>query len=196
MAGAMNVKEPARAQDTQRATHNDNNTARISAPGVTTSPTPGPCPVLGVRHSHPASSTGSPCTFMYIPSHSEGDGEDDEEDQGTHHLDFDQQWALYFHEGGIHDWQRLMADLGFLGVFQSRTQCRKALLTIWICLPQFLVAERKPEDVIFFTSERALSIYATKMNMTFSKRAIASQSPLRQLLGHLRRHQRSKESRK
>lgn len=34
-------------------------------------------------------------------------------------------WKAYFGAGTMKDWQRLMTDLGFVGEFTSKTQCRK-----------------------------------------------------------------------
>ncbi|KAM0332485.1 hypothetical protein ACHAQA_002767 [Verticillium albo-atrum] len=166
------------------------------SPGVVP---PSPSPGGGVPGSSPGagppspgsstSTTSTTSTIIYTPSASENE-EDSDSDQGMRNLDFVQLWADYFQAGEFRDWQRLMADLGFPGSFQSRTQCRKALATIWISIPQFLTATTKPEDVIFFTSERALCSYTTKTRTSFPRRAIPSQSPLRQLLAHVRRHSR------
>ncbi|KAI1145500.1 hypothetical protein F4825DRAFT_243214 [Nemania diffusa] len=94
-------------------------------------------------------------------------------------------WETYMGSSELEDWQRLMSDLGFEEEFPSKTQCRKALKTVWVNIPDFLHAIKNDKPVYHFPSQNALAVYTKKKRRFFPKKAIDKGSPLKQLLAHI-----------
>ncbi|KAI0452720.1 hypothetical protein F5B21DRAFT_505947 [Xylaria acuta] len=95
------------------------------------------------------------------------------------------QWKQYMGNGELEDWKRLMRDLGFEEDFPSKTQCRKALKTVWVNIPDFLQAVKHGHPVHHFQSQSELAEYTKREGLFYPKRAIEKRSPLRQLLAHI-----------
>ncbi|KAI0442515.1 hypothetical protein F4803DRAFT_373340 [Xylaria telfairii] len=95
------------------------------------------------------------------------------------------EWEKYMGHGELEDWQRLMKDLGFEENFPSKTQCRKALKTVWVNIPDFLQAVKKGHPVYHFQSQRDLAEYTKKHRRFYPKDSIEKHSPLKQLLAHI-----------
>ncbi|KAI0416082.1 hypothetical protein F5X98DRAFT_376062 [Xylaria grammica] len=95
------------------------------------------------------------------------------------------EWEKYMGRGDLEDWQRLMKDLGFEEEFPSKTQCRKALKTIWVNIPDFLDAVKGGQPVYRFENQHQLAAYTRKWRRYFPKRNITKGSPLRQLLAQI-----------
>lgn len=66
----------------------------------------------------------------------------------------------------------------------------QALKGVWVNIHDFLDAENKPNDVVFFKSERALAAYTLNTRKLFPRRKISQGSPLRDLLAHILRRQK------
>ncbi|KAI8632387.1 hypothetical protein F5Y19DRAFT_362561 [Xylariaceae sp. FL1651] len=94
-------------------------------------------------------------------------------------------WESYMGENALEDWKRLMKDLGFSEEFPSKTRCRKALKTVWVNIPDFLLAIEKGEPVHFFRDQFELARYTRKECRYYPKNSISKGSPLRQLLAHI-----------
>ncbi|KAG8169358.1 hypothetical protein KVR01_000103 [Diaporthe batatas] len=97
-------------------------------------------------------------------------------------------WDNYFgkNDNDLAKWKLLCCDLGKQAEeFTSKTQCRKALKHVWVNLHDFLAAENKPEDVVFFSSERALAAYTRETRKFFPRHNISRGSPLRDLLARI-----------
>ncbi|KAH8157174.1 hypothetical protein CIB48_g11070 [Xylaria polymorpha] len=95
------------------------------------------------------------------------------------------EWEKYMGDGELEDWQRLMKDLGFEENFPSKTQCRKALKTVWVNIPDFLRAVKKGHPVYHFQSQSDLAEYTKKHQRFYPRNSIDPHSPLKQLLAHI-----------
>ncbi|KAI3328930.1 hypothetical protein HD806DRAFT_266865 [Xylariaceae sp. AK1471] len=94
-------------------------------------------------------------------------------------------WDNYMGEGALEDWQRLMKDLGFDETFRSKTQCKKALKTVWVNIPDFLHAIENGQPVRHFRNQWDLAKYTKKERRYYPKGQVEKGSPLRQLLAHI-----------
>ncbi|KKY38413.1 hypothetical protein UCDDA912_g01731 [Diaporthe ampelina] len=97
-------------------------------------------------------------------------------------------WDEYFgkNDNDLTKWKRLCHDLGKPSeTFTSKTQCRNALKGVWVNIHDFLAAENKPDDVVFFKSERALAAYTRRTRKLFPRHEVTRGSPLRDLLAHI-----------
>lgn len=63
----------------------------------------------------------------------------------------------------------------------------QALRGVWVNIHDFLAAENKPDDVVFFKSQRQLALYTLKTKKIFPRREIPPGSPLRDLLARILR---------
>ncbi|TGJ78847.1 hypothetical protein E0Z10_g9918 [Xylaria hypoxylon] len=99
------------------------------------------------------------------------------------------EWGMYMGRGGLEDWQRLMKDLGFEEEFPSKTQCRKALKTVWVNIRDFLDAVETGRPVHHFKNQYQLAAYTRKMQRFYPKKNIEKGSPLRQLLAQVKLNQ-------
>lgn len=97
-------------------------------------------------------------------------------------------WKAYFGDdsfGSLEHWRQLCWDLGLGDSFTSKTQCRKALKTVWVNIPDFLNAVNRPNDVAFFPSQQALAAYTVETRKVFPKRYVGKGSPLAALMAHI-----------
>ncbi|KAI1131769.1 hypothetical protein F5Y10DRAFT_45259 [Nemania abortiva] len=95
------------------------------------------------------------------------------------------EWEKYMGLGELEDWQRLMRDLGFEEEFPSKSQCRKALKTVWVNIPDFLDAVKKGDPIHHFPSQRALAEYTREEHRVYPRKNIPKGSPLKQLLAQI-----------
>ncbi|GAP83335.1 hypothetical protein SAMD00023353_0203150 [Rosellinia necatrix] len=103
-----------------------------------------------------------------------------------------ERWEVYMGMGELEDWQRLMKDLGFEEEFPSKTQCRKALKTVWVNIHDFLNAIENGQPVPCFPSQRDLARYTKENGLFYPRRKIRKGSPLRQLLAQIFVNRRQK----
>ncbi|KAI8966043.1 hypothetical protein F5Y11DRAFT_344036 [Daldinia sp. FL1419] len=97
--------------------------------------------------------------------------------------------AQGFGSGELADWQKLMRYLHFHEEFTSKSQCRKALKTVWINIVDFLEAILSNGELRFFGNHYALGRYTVRTGKFFPKRSMPKGSPLRTLftdMSHLR----------
>lgn len=66
-----------------------------------------------------------------------------------------------------------------------RQDALQALKGVWVNIHDFLAAEDKPGDVVFYASERQLSKYTLRSHKVFPRRDIPHGSPLRDLLARI-----------
>ncbi|KAI2635291.1 hypothetical protein GGS21DRAFT_74652 [Xylaria nigripes] len=95
------------------------------------------------------------------------------------------EWEKYMGNGDLEDWRRLMQDLGFEEEFASKNQCRKALKTVWVNIPDFLQAIKNGEPVHHFANQRELAVYTVTYCRFYPRRSIKKGSPLKQLLANI-----------
>lgn len=71
------------------------------------------------------------------------------------------------------------------GGVAHKAGCVQALKDVWVNIHDFLDAKHKPDDVVFFSSERELATYTRKTRKFFPRGNISRGSPLRDLLAHI-----------
>ncbi|KAI1169556.1 hypothetical protein F4777DRAFT_584802 [Nemania sp. FL0916] len=99
------------------------------------------------------------------------------------------EWEKYMGHGELADWQRLMRDLGFDEEFTSKTQCRKALGTVWVNIRDFLDAVKNERPVKHFPNEKALAAYTASTRKFYPRHRIPKDSPLKKLLAGIFKHE-------
>ncbi|KAI0102216.1 hypothetical protein GGR51DRAFT_528148 [Nemania sp. FL0031] len=82
-----------------------------------------------------------------------------------------------------------MRDLGFEEEFTSKSQCRKALKTVWVNIPDFLDAVKRSQPVFRFANQRSLAEYTRDSGRVYPRKNISKGSPLKQLLAQIFREQ-------
>ncbi|KAF9879289.1 hypothetical protein CkaCkLH20_03522 [Colletotrichum karsti] len=97
-------------------------------------------------------------------------------------------WNEYFGEGELEDWRRLCRDLGLPDDLPSKTKCRDAVKGVHVNIRQFLDAQRKPEDVIFFKNVWKLASWTFNKRLRVRLDAIPRGTPLRSLMRELSRY--------
>ncbi|OHE95806.1 hypothetical protein CORC01_08947 [Colletotrichum orchidophilum] len=89
-----------------------------------------------------------------------------------------ERWDEYFGKRELADWQRLCGDLGLPKDLPSKTQCRQALKTVHVNIRQFLRAESRHNEVLFFKNIFQLAQYTRKNRMWMPKKGLPKGDPL------------------
>ncbi|KAB5536654.1 hypothetical protein GE09DRAFT_1249325 [Coniochaeta sp. 2T2.1] len=102
-------------------------------------------------------------------------------------LDIIKHWYNYIGHSRLADWKRLCSNLYLEGEFKTKKDCKKALLTVWVNLVDFLYT---PKHVALFGSEIDLKLYVRynpKDRKVFPKFLIKEMedSPLEALLAYV-----------
>ncbi|KAL1896154.1 hypothetical protein Sste5346_004896 [Sporothrix stenoceras] len=91
-------------------------------------------------------------------------------------------WEEYFNEDELDHWQRLMTILDIEGHFTSKTQCKKALRSVWVNIRDFLEAAAADKPVRQFRNRHAMSFYTETTGRYYARKKVVSGSPLAALL--------------
>ncbi|CAK7265252.1 hypothetical protein SEPCBS57363_001496 [Sporothrix epigloea] len=90
--------------------------------------------------------------------------------------------AELYNEDTLEMWQRMVNALGIDGYYGSKTQCKKAIKTVFVNIRDFLEAVVRNEPVPQHGNYRALMTYTRENRRFFARRDVKSGGPLSALL--------------